>query len=321
MTVLQSLMLNLRKPSVSVIGIPRALMFHRYAQDWVSFFTALGCQPMVSIDSNESILRLGNAHSVSELCLPVKLFLGHVASLAQSCEAVFVPALISASPDCYFCPLFLGLPDIVRNSIPKLPRLIDAHFNAKLDPDWRQGYEEAGRLAGYNREVSSRAFTALDAASNHEALLPPQVLSERVVVGVIGHPYLLQDRFINHDLFSWLAQAGVSVLGEEQTTDARRGKAMASLARPIYWNSGRDLVGTGFALLEDKLVDGLILVTAFGCGPDSLLAEVLARYAEPLRVPVLKLMLDEHITQVGIHTRLEAFLDILERRKRVRSKG
>ncbi|AYO30678.1 hypothetical protein D2962_08620 [Biomaibacter acetigenes] len=68
--------------------------------------------------------------------------------------------------------------------------------------------------------------------------------------------------------------------------------------------------------MENKKIDGIIHVASFGCGPDSLIGELLEhRVMREYKVPFLYLTLDEHSGEAGFDTRLEAFLDILEGRK------
>ena len=56
--------------------------------------------------------------------LPIKIFHGHVADLINKVDAIFVPRIISIAPREYICPKFLGLPDMIRNSISNLPPLM-----------------------------------------------------------------------------------------------------------------------------------------------------------------------------------------------------
>jgi len=76
-------------------------------------------------------------------------------------------------------------------------------------------------------------------------------------------------------------------------------------------------VGAGEHYLESG-ADGVIGIVTFGCGPDSLMMDMVHRQAARLRAtPFMNLTLEEHTAEGGIVTRLEAFLDmILYRRKR-----
>ncbi|WAM30505.1 hypothetical protein [Caldicellulosiruptor naganoensis] len=49
----------------------------------------------------------------------------------------------------------------------------------------------------------------------------------------------------------------------------------------------------------------------FGCGIDSILEELIRRKCKVLDLPYLCITLDEHSSNVGIQTRIEAFIDMI----------
>ena len=70
--------------------------------------------------------------------------------------------------------------------------------------------------------------------------------------------------------------------------------------------------------MKDNKIDGMITVTAFGCGPDSLMVERITRKAKRFNKPLLNLTIDEQTGEAGFITRLEAFVDMLFRKKRAK---
>jgi predicted nucleotide-binding protein (sugar kinase/HSP70/actin superfamily) len=82
-----------------------------------------------------------------------------------------------------------------------------------------------------------------------------------------------------------------------------------------YWAYAPTLLGAGLCFLDMEPVDGLVAVIAFGCAPDSGLAPALGQAARQAGVPILTLTLDEHTGEAGLMTRLEAFVDMLERKR------
>ncbi|MBQ9688074.1 hypothetical protein IJV79_00400, partial [bacterium] len=54
-----------------------------------------------------------------------------------------------------------------------------------------------------------------------------------------------------------------------------------------------------------------------GCGPDSLMLERITRKSRQFDKPLLNLTIDEHTGEAGFITRLEAFIDMLYRKKRM----
>ena len=65
-----------------------------------------------------------------------------------------------------------------------------------------------------------------------------------------------------------------------------------------------------------RKVDGIIALSAFGCGPDSIMVERISRAARKFNKPVLNLSIDEQTGEAGFITRIEAFTDMLFRKKR-----
>ncbi len=76
----------------------------------------------------------------------------------------------------------------------------------------------------------------------------------------------------------------------------------------------RELLGSISKYHND--VDGIILLTAFPCGPDSMVNEMIIRRIKDR--PILNLLLDSQDGNAGIETRLESFIDIIRFRKEAR---
>jgi predicted nucleotide-binding protein (sugar kinase/HSP70/actin superfamily) len=71
-------------------------------------------------------------------------------------------------------------------------------------------------------------------------------------------------------------------------------------------------------------VDGAVFLTSFKCGIDALLQEFVKRRLKVLdkaAVPLLILSFDEHTGREGLATRLEAFRDVIEEKKRLRDRA
>ena len=63
--------------------------------------------------------------------------------------------------------------------------------------------------------------------------------------------------------------------------------------------------------------DGVIGIMTFGCGPDSLMMDMVRRQAARAKAtPFMSLTLEEHTAETGVITRLEAFTDMIYRRQR-----
>ena len=132
---------------------------------------------------------------------------------------------------------------------------------------------------------------------------------------MVGHPYLLYDEYLNHNLMDRLRGLGANVLVPEMVPGAGLAQGIRSLTGSKYWVYEGEVTGAAGYFLDRPDVDGVIALEAFGCGPDSAMMDVVQRAARRLHRPLLTLVLDEHSGEAGILTRLEAFVDMLTRKR------
>jgi len=325
------------------VGIPRALLYYQYFPMWKTFFEELGAEVVVSPPTTQAMLASGSSRVVADTCLPVKVFLGHVLSLVGECDYIFIPAIRSVRRKIYNCSKFLGLPDMTKAVIPESPPILDIDIDVnKGKRRLYQAIYQLGRHFTRNPfKVRQAAIAAWQAHLDYKqmmsshSLTPPQAIermsgilgaepekhcshsaSARSTIAIIGHPYLIYDEHINHRLIHWLEQAGYNVLTPEMLTADELESALVRLVGRAYWTYEDEVVGAGGHYLENK-ADGVIGVMTFGCGPDSLMMDMVRRQAARLRsTPFMSLTLEEHTAEGGLITRLEAFLDMIARRKR-----
>ena len=325
------------------IGIPRALLYYQYYPMWHTFFHELGAEVVVSPPTTQIMLASGSSRVVAETCLPVKVFLGHVLSLVEKCDYVFIPAIRSVKRKVYNCSKFLGLPDMTKAVIPESPPILDIDID--INQRKRKLYQaiyQLGRHFTWNPfKVRRAAIAAVQAHLNYRQLMsgsgltPPQAIdrilgtpkaeskthssnptSPQATIAIVGHPYLLYDEHINHRLIHRLEQANNRVLTPEMLTTQELESAITSLVGRAYWTYEEEVVGAGEHYLKSG-ADGVIGIMTFGCGPDSLMMDMVHRQATRLRTtPFMSLTLEEHTAEAGVVTRLEAFLDMIYRKKR-----
>ncbi|GAI98664.1 unnamed protein product, partial [marine sediment metagenome] len=81
----------------------------------------------------------------------------------------------------------------------------------------------------------------------------------------------------------------------------------------------RDVGGDGWESIGEKVLhakeyDGLIHLAPFTCMPEIVAQNIMSATKED--IPVLTILCDEQVAKPGMLTRLEAFVDLLERRRR-----
>jgi predicted nucleotide-binding protein (sugar kinase/HSP70/actin superfamily) len=80
----------------------------------------------------------------------------------------------------------------------------------------------------------------------------------------------------------------------------------------------RDIGGDGWESVGEKVLhtneyDGLVHLAPFTCMPEIIAQNIMPKTRE--NIPVLTILCDEQITKTGMLTRLEAFVDLLERKR------
>jgi predicted nucleotide-binding protein (sugar kinase/HSP70/actin superfamily) len=139
---------------VTKVGIPRALLYYQYYPMWKAFFADLGAAIVVSDPTTKATLAAGSARLVSETCLPVKVYCGHVLELVGRVDCVLVPAVRSLEPRVLNCSKFLGLPDVVRAVLPEAPPLLAP----EIDLDRRSSADRDSRHVPAGSRISPRAL-------------------------------------------------------------------------------------------------------------------------------------------------------------------
>ena len=140
-------------------------------------------------------------------------------------------------------------------------------------------------------------------------------------IAFIGHPYNLFDIDINKDLLALAKSLEMEIMTSDLLSEKEIDREVSGLSKEIYWSSGREIVGSLFHFLSGG-VDGVVFLTSFKCGIDALLQEFIKRRLKVRggsSIPFLILSFDEHTGREGLTTRLEAFRDVVEEQKKLRS--
>ncbi len=304
-----------------VIGVPRALLYHNYWPLYERFFTELGVELHLSPPTDRSILEAGTQEAAGDTCLPVKLHIGHCRWLSDKVDMIFVPRVVSVRKRTYLCPKIIGLPDISR-AVADLPPILAPVFDA------RKPRQTIASLLSVARQLQKPAWLVLRALrraiahqtrdARHKTLevVNQEPSPRKPRVGVVGHRYLVHDEFVSMRLLQRLQGMGVIPLTVDDLPAHRVDQAQSALPKPLFWSASREMLGSGLHFLHSGEVDGVIVLVAFACGTDAFTNELLERHARDHDgVPLLILSVDEHTGEAGFVTRLEAFIDLLQRRR------
>jgi len=327
---------------LSKIGIPRTLAYFAYYPFCKVFFEELGHEVVLSSPTSRAILDDGVKEAVNDACIPIKIYHGHVLDLADKVDWIFCPRLVSVRKHGdfgteTFCPKFLGLPDMIRLAIDKLPRLLEVRVDLKKGKDeLAQVFFQVGTQLGNGLgEIKKALARAAKAQKNYRKLLSREILphvalemleqqAERLPrdaeydlkIAVVGYPYVIYDAYINAGLLKILEKEGAKVYTQDMLSDKELDRQARTLPKSMFWYFSNRAVYGGLHFMNRQDIDGIIHVTAFACGPDSMvdrLLEIECRRRNA--IPYLSITIDEHTGEAGVRTRIEAFLDMLRYRR------
>lgn len=322
------------------IGIPRAMSFYNNYPFYFGFLSDLGIKIVLSDKTTKKTLSDGSALVVTETCLPVKVFVGQVINLLdKGVDKIFVPSIQSIAPKIYNCSKIRGLPDLIRNVIKRDFTIIDATLDKS---EKNQGFYDflkeivapfgitnekkikQASKAGWKVYNNFRVMTAsgmdykqaMNYALQGKVFIQQDTKEYPISVALVSHYYNIYDDKIAMNVFDKLKDMDVKVYSALQLTNEQMDEGINALGQTIYWANEHEMTGCAGHYLKDNKIDGIITLTAFGCGPDSLMVERITRKSKQFNKPLLNLTLDEHTGEAGFITRLEAFVDMLYRKKR-----
>ncbi|MDD2402013.1 MAG: acyl-CoA dehydratase activase-related protein [Clostridia bacterium] len=323
------------------IGFPRALFYYAYYPFWYAFFSELGFEVVASSPTTKYSLDLGVQETVNDACLPIKLYHGHVAELKDKVDIIFMPRMVRVRKmeTEVFCPKFLGLPDMIRNSIEGLPRIIDERVDLSkgLFPVWKlcqsvakqldksgvivwRSYKKARRCQNEFHRYLVRGIPveeAINAVVTGQSCQKKEEYETDIDLAILGYPYLIYDSFVNVGLFDKLGEMGIKPWTVEMVPPERLEKQGKYLSKSLFWHFSNRTIRSTLYYLHEKKVDGIIHVTAFGCGPDAMVDKLMELETKNTgKLPFMTLSLDELTGEAGILTRIEAFVDMLRLRRK-----
>ena len=157
-------------------------------------------------------------------------------------------------------------------------------------------------------------------------------------VDITGEIYIVNDEFSNQNIERELGRMGVQVRRSLTLTsflkDAiipkilRKGETHLQrafrLAKPYLM---RDIGGDSLECVSDVVyaqergADGIIHLSPFTCMPEIMSQNIFPAMREDCDIPILALIMDEQTGKAGYITRIEAFVDLMRRRKRKLQSG
>ncbi|MCL5961125.1 MAG: CoA protein activase [Chloroflexi bacterium] len=195
---------------------------------------------------------------------------------------------------------------------------------------------------GTATKIWREAMAAIDQAENYDALkatvreqigrlkMVPAKPSRPLKVAIIGEFYIVLEPFSNLDVEVELGKLDVQVEPTIKLSQWTRfslffaamgfsgKKKIFRAARPYL---KRDVGGDGWESVGETVLhakhgyDGVLHLAPFTCMPEIIAQNIFPEVLKQNDIPVLTITCDEQMARAGLVTRLEAFVDLMKRRR------
>lgn len=338
------------------VGIPSALLYYYYFPFWLKLFSELNVDLIISDKTSRNLLDKGIKNTLSEICVPIKIMVGHILNLKEKgIDYLYLPRFKSIRKNVVLCPKFLGLPDLVKHSLPEFKNIIISDTIVSESEDisdynnfivlkeklqiskkdmqlalyksaefWRRfrkllisgflidDFLDADNLTVLKKLINKFENISVKSNENNSLLLNKE---KEINIALIGYVYNLYDSYINMNIIDKLKEMNVRLHTFSMLKEELIESEISNLGKPMFWEFSNKLYGASEHYLKAKKIDGIIHLTAFGCGPDSILGQIIEFDAKNYKKPFMTLRIDEQTGESHIITRIEAFIDLLKFKK------
>ncbi len=288
-----------------IVGIPRGLLYHKYETLWKVFFKELGCDVLISPETNLELFEKGTKLSEDEFCLSLKIYIGHVDYLKDKVDYVLVPKIISIDENIEVCDNFNMLYDIVNNIFDI--DVISYTVDIKKRKTEELGFIKMGESLGFGKTLSSYAYKTAKKEQYKEDKIK----------------YLVQEKKINRDKLKVLLVSN-SYNSYDKTIGKAISKTLNDLKCDTIYNciNNPDITNN---LYEDipkacnkelldtineykNSVNGIVLLSTYPCDLEILCNEIISRKID---IPLITILVSELPLNEKIKKELKNFIHIV----------
>ena len=295
----------------TTIGIPRALLYYYDKDLWIEFFKQLGLNIIISNETTKKTIKDGTNIAPNESCLALKIYLGHIIELKNKCDYILIPRIFSLEKHNQVCTNFNALYDLVNN-------LFDIEIlNYNIDISTKNyqtlGFLKLGEKLGFSYIKTYKAYKYAEKIKKAKRQKQEEeqkllLTSNKLKILLAGHPYNLYDSLIGKTVINFLNKNDITILYSNRIEEKLITEEYQKIAPDIHWTHNKEIVAS--TKYYENYVDGVILISSFPCGPDSLMNEQITRKIN--KIPIITLLFEDLNNDAGMITRLESFIDILK---------
>jgi len=297
------------------IGIPRALIYWKRPAFWEDFFRNLGFDVLISPQTNKEIVEMGVRFADPETCFSNKVYWGHLVWLDGKSDLIFAPRLKTNVEKLEYCPKFFGIPDLAKILVKN--KILTETFDEKKEK-FEKSLERLGKkLNKGKKEIGKAAQFAFlkekEFKEKQEKEFFQKINLKKQKIVLISHPYNLYDNYVNLRIEDKLEKLGAEAIFIDEvpiSVNQHSNQRESASQIKFHWEFGKEIMEKVQEILKYD-ISGAIEVSSFQCGCDAVLKEFVEKEFKTRKIPFLYLIIDEHSADVGIQTRLEAFIDTI----------
>jgi len=304
------------------IGIPAGLHLFEDIPFWQYFFDMLSIRTITSGNFRDSV-KEGKRIAGAEFCAPLTSLYGHAHYLLDKADYVFLPIYLEDKDVekglrrqyCYYTQYSsslisaVGNPEERKRFLTPLVNYIYSRMHTKA-----QLYKMLRDVTdgGISLFDVSKAF---DKATEHKQKGLEQLkrvykvhsqVDDDISIVLLGRPYTVLNKGMNNGIIDMFASKGIKTFYQDMIDVGTRDvSGIRYLINDIHWKYAANILEAAESVAGRKGVYP-VFVTSFRCSPDSFVAEYLKKVMDSHNKPYLILQLDEHDSNVGYETRIEA---------------
>lgn len=286
---------------------------------WKYFFEALNCEVVLSSKTNKNIVKSGETISNDEMCLSLKNYIGHISALIDKCDYILVPRIDNYGLMNQTCTNFLAVYDLINNLFNQ--KILNYNINYQKGETEEKAYYKMGRVLGKRKKQIKDAYDYAKVKSSKEKKKMyintiNKLKNSKIKILLVGHDYNFEDELIGKPIMNYLKKQECEIIKSYELPAQVTNSLASKISKTLYWKNNRENIGAIPYSIDQ--IDGIILLSSFPCGPDSIVNELVLRR---VKFPIINLVVDDLSSFSGFETRLESFLDIVKNQNKEKTRS
>lgn len=305
-----------------IIGLPASLHIFEELSLWKRFFDNLSVRTVSSEDYRDPV-KTGKCLAGAEFCSPVNSIFGHVVYLSDKVDYIFLPVILQKRENsekdrghyCYYtqfsAPLVytLKINNIQNKCLSPLLSFQKGKYHVAqmllqcLKPVLKNGVNYFTVFNAFNEALSFYSRQKQKPGIVFKKQFQPE---KEISVVLFGRPYIVLSNTLNKGIPEIFNRLGIKAFYQDMISpDDMEQEDITILLKKVPWYYVSKILEVAKIVADTRNLYP-VLITAFKCAPDSFIIEYFKKIFSGCQKPYLILQIDEHDSNIGYETRIEA---------------